>query len=498
MDQKQFERLTIACDIVLEKFSANYAIVAIPWLHVLNAHPNSLVKYQHVFAKRNWVSFMTRILYSKMYMLYQLFNSFFTFRLQAKEKQSTKKVDILFISHFVNGSASKDNTDFYFGDLPSEFQKKYGLQSVIGLIDHTPKIKNSASRLIIEEGAMAKWLFPKTLSFSEELTLIYQTISSFFTLFKSFITEKNTDLKAVLLEAAIESVSPKTFKELRIHHNVRTLIKMLNPKILIFTWEGWAWERLSIRSAKTVNPELKCFGYQHTVLYASSHSIKKSLGSFYDPDMIFTIGNWTTNFLKTANQFKNTAIINYGSQRLLQTPKEVYHRFEKRICLVAPEGIESECLLLFEFAIELATQMPEIQFLFRTHPVLPFSMLSKKNTSLNVLPANCIISDEKDINADFAKCNFLLYRGSSVALYAVLNGVRPFYYHIQNEISIDPLYELKDWRITVKNSDEFKIAVMNESGFSVEEKQNQFLSALTFCKSYVSSADISVFEGYIR
>jgi len=164
---------------------------------------------------------------------------------------------------------------------------------------------------------------------------------------------------------------------------------------------------------------------------------------------------------------------------------------------VAPEGIESECLLLFNFAMEAAKKIPKINFIFRTHPVLPFTMLSKENANLALLPANCIVSDLPDINADFERCNFILYRGSSVALYAVLNGLRPVYYKLPDELSIDPLYLLNDWRFTVQDTKDFEGGLQSDSSLSEDEKQKLYSSALLFCKNYVSAPDESVLYNFM-
>lgn len=497
MDQKEYERLTKACDFVLDKFSSNYAIMAIPWLHVLNGHPNSLYKYQHVFAKRSILSAAKVLLYNISYILYKLSGSFFEFRISKIKDQPSRQTDILFISHFVNVKVQKNSPDFYYGELPAHLEKSKGIRTAIGMIDHTPKNKTGAERAKIEEDELWKFLFPKTLSFGKEISLIIQCISSFYHLLKAYYSEKGFDKKAILREAVFQSISPETFKELRIYKNVQFLIEHLKPAVLIITWEGWAWERLSIHAAKFGNPEIKCLGYQHTVLYASSHSVKKSLGQLYDPDMIFTIGNVTAGILRSANEFTHTSIISYGSQRLVKRPKEQINKIRTINCLVAPEGIESECLLLFTFAIESAKKMPDVNFIFRTHPVLPFTMLSEKNTSLASLPSNCVVSDLKDINADFERCNFILYRGSSVALYAVLNGLRPVYYSLPAELSIDPLYLLDNWRLTVKDTEDFEKVIQADTVLQDAEKQKQYSSARSFCKDYVSVPDEAVLYDFI-
>jgi len=137
-------------------------------------------------------------------------------------------------------------------------------------------------------------------------------------------------------------------------------------------------------------------------------------------------------------------------------------------------------------------QMPDIHFIFRTHPVLPYTMLSEKYTDLDMFPQNCSVSVSSDINTDFDRCSFLLYRGSSVALYAVLNGLRPIYYGIPGEMSIDPLYLLGNWHITVQDTQDFETSIRSAMSMTDDEKQKQYSAALTFCKEYAAPPDASV------
>lgn len=485
--------MTRACDAVLDKFSSQYPIVAIPWLHVLSAHPNSLRKYRHALRPRNFFSAFPVVLHNIAYQLYKLCRSLVE---RPIHEPQASVADIIFISHLVHAGSS--GQDFYYGSLPIDLQQTKGLRIVIGLIDHTPGYKTKKQLTAIESGVISKILFPRTLPLQKECHLVLLCFASFRVLWNAYRKEKDPDIRSVLREAAFQSFAPETFKELRIYDSIRTLVNTGNPAALISTWEGWAWERLAVYAARKFSASTRCLGYQHTILYPSSHSVKKSMGTSYDPDVIFTIGDLCADILKEQGQFTNTAIVSYGSQRLARSPREQFNKTALATCLVAPEGIESECLLLFHFAIELARKNKEMQFIFRTHPVLPFSMLAEKYHEFGSLPENCKVSQEPGIDSDFDRSNFLLYRGSSVALYAVLNGLRPIYYSIPGEISIDPLYLLSHWHISVTGSDDFGTAVLADAAITAEEKQKQYSAALSFCKTYASAPDTELIYRLIK
>jgi hypothetical protein len=124
---------------------------------------------------------------------------------------------------------------------------------------------------------------------------------------------------------------------------------------------------------------------------------------------------------------------------------------------------------------------------------LPYAILAEKYISLAALPDNCRISELSNIHEDFSRCDLLLYRGSSVAIYAVLNGLRPIYYAIPGEISIDPLYLLNEWRVVVANAEQFKNAVDVHKNLTEEVLDTQYHLAFLVCREYVKMPDQELF-----
>lgn len=493
MDQKEFDRLTDTCDKILHRFSSDHAIVAIPWLHVLNGHPNSIQQYSHAFQRRSFFSAAGSFLYNLGYIFLKLLQSVLLFRSnKINIDGKLAKADVLFISHLV--SLSLTEKDFYFATLPSHLLSATGLSAAVGLIDHTPSRRNSKIRAKKKTGEPQRIVFSKTMAFANEIKFASQSLSSYTKLIRAGSKEENKITKNIFREAALHAMAPETLTALRIQAHIHQLLEQTGATTLILTWEGRSWERLAIQAARSLNHSIRCLGYQHTILLESSHALKKNLGKPYDPDTIFTIGKKTAEIIRSTGEFPEASIIEYGSYRLSVSSIQNPERNENILqCLVTPEGIESECVLLFDFAIQLAVQSPGIHFIFRTHPVLPFSMLIKKYERFAKLPANCILSNVQDINEDFKRCHFLLYRGSSVAIYAAMQGLRPVYYALRGEISIDPLYLLGEWRMIVQNANEFLDAVTRHREISAVQKNEMYQSTRSFCEGYLQVPDENVF-----
>ena len=93
---------------------------------------------------------------------------------------------------------------------------------------------------------------------------------------------------------------------------------------------------------------------------------------------------------------------------------------------------------MFLFGKEVAKKSPEVQFRFRSHPILPFGVVAKQNPSLKQLPSNVEISDQGKPN-DLIQARWFLYRGTSLVFEALAAGARPLYAGKKAELSIDPL-----------------------------------------------------------
>jgi len=482
VDQKEFTLLTGTCDDILNMFPDNYPVTAVSWLHVLSVHPNNLQYYQYASKPRSFFSACRILLYNSAYIGYKLIKSLLG--PNVNEKSLPIHADILFISHLVNADLPLGTQDFYFGQIPYLTETRKGYTSVTGMIDHTPGDKTKEQRAALENDITVKYVFPKTQLFRKELELIGQCISTYRLLLRKRKTETDPLRRTILREAAFQALAPETFYTLRIYESIKTLIERLRPADLVITWEGRAWERLAIYAAKNAGFPVHCIGYQHTILLSSSYSIKRSLGKVFDADLIFTLGNISRKILE--ERLKFTTCKSYGSYRLVLPESVQMKKSDKIICLVTPEGLEQECIYLFDFAVEMAKKMPQISFVFRMHPILPYNKFAEKHKEFLSLPANCQVSEFPSMNDDLKRCNFLLYRASSVALYAVINGLKPVYCGREDEMPIDSLYFLGNWRAVVKNRQEFMQVIETYQQMPEAEKEQEFASALSLCREYVT------------
>jgi hypothetical protein len=153
---------------------------------------------------------------------------------------------------------------------------------------------------------------------------------------------------------------------------------------------------------------------------------------------------------------------------------------KKTTCLVLPEGTKDECSLLFNYTLNIARQYNNTYFIWRTHPIIDIDIfLSESNYSRLDIPNNIIIS-KKDFVSDIKRSTFVLYRGSSSVITAVLNKLIPIYYDKKdnNSFDIDPLYLLGKSRMKVVSEDDYLGVLKNNF------KKNKFLF-----RKYISFAN---------
>jgi hypothetical protein len=165
---------------------------------------------------------------------------------------------------------------------------------------------------------------------------------------------------------------------------------------------------------------------------------------------------------------------------------------DKASCLVLPEGIYSECHLLLNFSLACAYLCPEIQFVWRLHPIINFNSLIWRNLKFRKLPKNIVLSCS-DFDEDLSRCRWALYRGTTAVIQAVLAGIKPIYLELPKELTVDPLYELKYWRISVASVEEFKKVMRFEKNNNLNESY-EFKKAETYCRNFFKPFNVDAFK----
>jgi hypothetical protein len=503
LSEEQYKELCIVCDRILLAEDSKVECIAIPWLHIIREHPVFLNNYIDLFASEHgikaFVKSRLRRLRNLAVWFRQLGRSFYSKgQWWFSSKDISGPIDVLFVSHLVSESHVGQTDDFYFGELPDELVKQ-GYTVVIALINHSggqsnlfaDKWKNNVVPRVILSGS---------LGISEEINSHRRLKIESFRLRKLASKETYSLFKKVFLRASLEALSNASLTTLRMDKQIAALVAKLNPKAIVITHEGHAWERITFSAARREIPEIRCFGYQHAALFRLQHAIRRDLSTTYNPDRILTAGTVSKLQLEYMLSSEGRAISVLGSCRSFKgtcpSKEELVMRSYNLTCLVIPEGIVSECYLLFDFSLACAQLFPEIQFIWRLHPIVGFESLVTRNAKLRNLPRNIVLS-QATLEEDSSRSCWALYRGSSAVVSTIMNGVRPIYLQMLGEMTIDPIYELEVWRKSATSILDFKQIIQVDIDDNFASSEEDLRLAQEYCESFYLFFNVDVLTSLI-
>jgi len=445
----QYKKLCKLFDKVLLSKLITPNIVSNTWLHIQRPQGDFLEKYSHIFKKesitRFWIRMLKLVFRYTAISVFRLFQSITIYRRHCDEICSDG-VDVLLVSHLVNSETNCEK-DMYYYDVPDQLNNR-GLSTMVALIDH-----NKIPKKLNNKSLVPRVLLKKTLSFVDELSLYFSQLRA--VIFFNTGALGSFFNKRIRMEASIRMMSSGSFSSLRISKQLSKIISKVNPKYLVFTYEGHAWERLACYEARQINPAIRCFAYQHSSLFAYQHSMKRELLPAYNADVILTSGSVSKDQFEVIFKLPKIPIYNIGSAKSHKFSINKILPSESDTFLVIPEGIISECIALFEFSLMCAKSLPNYKFIWRLHPIISFNQIFKKNNIFTNLPNNIYLSN-KSLEKDIKSCDNVIYRGSTAVINAINAGLRPIYYSEYGMIPNDLLFQKEKGKLIVSNVEDFR------------------------------------------
>ena len=475
----EYKKLSKIFDKIINSKSSNELIYAIDSLNIIKPHKDFLVK-QSIFFQFSFFKLLFFFLVELNKNIAKWFVKFFInffISFFYKNNTTSKKEQIFVISHIVKKNFLNISNDFIYGNSLIFLKKNYKNIKFVYL-NHTSQNSKFLGRNVKNKNII---ILNNILSFKEELKIIFYQYLQTKKVFLDFYAKKKINFY-FFLKIFISIFSVQTKLNLRYYFQFLNLFKKnsQNVKFIISTFEGHSWEKLLFYATKIKMPSCKRIGYQHVGILKDEFLLKKVKLNNYNPDYIFTCGKINKNsFLRHNNDYLKRVFV-FGSSRNIKAKNLNKIKKQKTTCLVLPEGTKDECSLLFNYTLNIARQYNNTYFIWRTHPIIDIDIfLSESNYSRLDIPNNIIIS-KKDFVSDIKRSTFVLYRGSSSVITAVLNKLIPIYYDKKdnNSFDIDPLYLLGKSRMKVASEDDYLGVLKNNF------KKNKFLF-----RKYISFAN---------
>ena len=488
--EKEYDLLANACDQLLNARAYEFSRIANSSLHLIREHPVFLKHYIPLFTKST--VFFNFFLLAKFlkYLSFgslKLFQSLYFFILKGDHLiLPNNSFDSLFISHFLNKNFLVNKDDFYFYSLPKKLQEN-NKRSLVAYINYTAEVN-----LKWKHNEVEKITLPRYLSFFEEIKIRKALFKDAIKLL--FGPVKGSLLNKVKLNAAVEALSPSSHFNLRLGVQIGKLVQRVSPKRIYITYEGHPWERIVFAYARKINPNIKCIGYQHALIFRKQHSIRRKLADQFEPDFILFSGPRAREQFINSQYLPKERLLLFGSNRrfIAERKKLAVNAVNKDTFLMLSEGDLIECIPLVELIIKLAEKYSKLNFIIRFHPITNIKQVFKICPTLKTPPSNIILSD-RSFEADLERAHFALYRGSTTIIKAVQFGLIPVYYKRKNEISIDPLLEMKSKKVNIDETGVIeKILQLKEDTL----KENQ-QALIRYVDQFFSPIDYTVIEKLI-
>ena len=200
--------------------------------------------------------------------------------------------------------------------------------------------KKIFNKFVSKQCDQNRLLIGKVLDIKSEFKIYFKLIQYFFLAIKNAYLI-NENYKDQMLYHAVDVFNPSSIRTLRITHSIDLLIKQINPKYLITTFEGHSWEKLVYEVAKNIK-RINCIGYLHGGLFPDQLGVKRAKWNQFNPDIILTCGENSYSLVGLLHAQSNTKIFNIGSNRKLN--RSIYEKndFSKKDSLVLPDGSTNE------------------------------------------------------------------------------------------------------------------------------------------------------------
>lgn len=414
-------------DILKNKNSDEY-IYGLPIFYIQKGHNEYLKPFLEYLTTKN--NIQTYESYFTKFVKY--FSILFSIKKNNIKKNVVyKNYDVFLISNIISETQLKN--DYIFGEL-SEYLNSESIKTLTIYKNFTKK-NFFKKKLNFKEPSI---ILSKSISFIKEISFMFGIISSYRSLIKLQKTiKKKESINFLKFVIKFKYLTP-IISNLRLSYQIVSLVKMYNPKIVIFPFENHAWERILINKLKKLDTKILTAGYQFSTFSKNQFSSNSVLKKNFNPDFVLASGLSTYGYLNKVIK-KKIKLVNFGSYKYIEKsyPKKNYKNFN---FLLVPEAPLSEVYEFLKKGIELAKMYPKFNFVLRLHP------MSKSQKIINFIKKeikvhkNLKLSNNK-LEKDFFDCSYILYRSSSLCISGTLKGLLPIYIE-NNGFNIDPFFEI--------------------------------------------------------
>ena len=354
-------------------------------------------------------------------------------------------IDVILKSWDFPNRRQGGDEDFYLGDLQSRIESR-GVQSLLLVGDSANTSFSEFASANVK--VTAQWRLPELLLLKPHIPVLVLAcqVASAFRLHLLWLFESDCFLRRVYQKAALHVMSPRTARNAAYYWIGRAAGKQWSPKGLVTLYEGRSWERCLWTGVKRTRPTCTIAGYQHAIILPTSLCLLEPEvdSELVMPDVVACRGEVTRDLLGKGHRAVGIETTALGSFQDDAESDRSGPRPNARCVLVMPVGFVEESIELFDFATEVARQLPDHRFVFRCHPIVSFGRIRSRLARPD-LGENIEVSARLTLEEEINRASVTMYRGTSAVFEAASAGHKPVYCGGPGSRNEDPLFEEQAW-----------------------------------------------------
>lgn len=462
-ESRSYQTLCKESSSVLNSPNCSINLFSISWLHIIRDHPIYTKSYSDYFENNNLL-FLTLKSILRFFQNLAISLVQFIKKILALKKFSRvidqRPADVIFLSHLVDSKNFYDSKDFYFGNVPMEISNDLKVEIVY--------FNWTNDEHFFTDDQIQRTILDQKYNFFQEIKILsmasYSVIDLLYILFNREITLR------FFMHILPHVFSIQTINNYRRYLQFLEIFKNKKPSKVICTFEGHAHEKIFFIAAKKINQKISTFAYQHSAIFKNQFSVLNHYLPECIPDYILASGNFPAKILNRA--YPDSEIKVVGSHKCGEDTS-LKKNFDVPNFLFVPEGFESETMNMLSFAAKCATVYKNINIIFRLHPLVAENSIIKKQLKLLSLENFTFSNNSMDDDLDY--CHFVIYRGSTAVIDAVMAKLIPIYFDDPNDLcELDALYMHKK-KVVIHPEDLKEFASLNKHDYSLLLSKHQNL-----------------------
>ena len=425
-------------------------------LFYVRNHPNFLIDLKSLYQRKINLKLIAVI---SLFCAKRLVSISYSFKLFFSHKKLSKHYDYMIFSHLIDENIYCYSNDFYYGNLLTRLSNDYNKKICIVFFNQTKL--NSIK--ILKKVPLSENIDFVVLNRRTNLILDFMNIIKSIKILISFIKlRKIFNYDFIFLKFIFYSLfKEESFNNLRIDNQIKKL-SQIYVKNFILTYEGHSYERTIINSIYKYSNKSQILAYQHSGSFSSQHSIYRSYGKFFDPNIFLFSGKVGQQLFLKNNNFvkKSFRYCLLGSNR--HTLNKNIKKLDPHTIVIMPDGTNSEINLLFNLTLMLSKKNKNKIFIFKLHP----NSIISYNKFKNYINKNLLINIDP-IKSFFQNYSpkFIVFRGSTAVIQAISQNIIPLYYDVDlnADDNLNPLYMIWSKKFTFHNLESFNHIISDKN-----------------------------------